>query len=719
MLPSAGEQAAEALAEEHGAGVGLGELLVVDQLQAVDLGGGEAEDRGVVAQPGRGRPRPASPTAPRPRMPSVGQDRGRRAEGVPAQSTRRGRGGRRWAAVGSGRAAGVEVGEPGDGVAEVRISVGRRGDGRGAGGSRDRPGAGRGRDQGGGREERAAARRGAAAAGRGRGSCPRQRRGGRRVRLPRVAATPRRRVGSFQEMRATVLGCEHPTIHRPSCPARARWPPWAISPATCAGPGTPRRRTSSRAIDPELWESTQPRPGAAARRGRPRAARRARRRRRLPRPARRGPRRPRRATSPGPLVRPQGRRRTRPAPIAYFSPEFGITAVLPQYSGGLGILAGDHLKAASDLGVPIIGVGLLYRHGYFKQSLSREGWQQETYPVLDPDELPLSLLREADGTARRRLASPCPAAPTLRRPDLGRQRRPGAAAAARHRRRGEPRPLPRRHRPALRRQHRAPAAPGAAARRRRRPRPARLRPHHRRPRARGLPHQRGPRRLPRPRADPRAHRRRGRPAARLRHRARGLAAPAPSSPPTRPVPAGIDRFPRELVEQYFGGNSPDPRRARRADPGARRRGLRRRRRRRLQHGGHGLPPRPARQRRLRAARPRVSRGMFNGLWPAFDEAEVPIGSITNGVHAPTWVAREVFDLAGEPRRRRRRRRHRRALGRSSTRSRDRDIWDLKRHAARAASSTTPARGCGESSAEARLRARPSSAGSTPRSTPTC
>src|SRR4051812_37209967 len=87
-----------------------------------------------------------------------------------------------------------------------------------------------------------------------------------------------------------------------------------------------------------------------------------------------------------------------PAAIGYFSPEFGITAVLPQYSGGLGILAGDHLKAASDLGVPIVGVGLLYKHGYFKQSLSSEGWQQETYPVLDPDELPLSLLREADGT---------------------------------------------------------------------------------------------------------------------------------------------------------------------------------------------------------------------------------------------------------------------------------------------------------------------------------
>ncbi|HYF72800.1 MAG TPA: DUF3417 domain-containing protein, partial [Nocardioides sp.] len=87
-----------------------------------------------------------------------------------------------------------------------------------------------------------------------------------------------------------------------------------------------------------------------------------------------------------------------PKAIGYFSPEFGITSVLPQYSGGLGILAGDHLKAASDLGVPIIGVGLLYRHGYFKQSLSREGWQQEAYPVLDPDGLPISLLREENGS---------------------------------------------------------------------------------------------------------------------------------------------------------------------------------------------------------------------------------------------------------------------------------------------------------------------------------
>src|SRR3954463_9194234 len=86
-----------------------------------------------------------------------------------------------------------------------------------------------------------------------------------------------------------------------------------------------------------------------------------------------------------------------PQAIAYFSPEFGITEVLPQYSGGLGILAGDHLKAASDLGVPIIGVGLLYRRGYFKRSLSPDGWQQERYPPLDPNGLPLTLLRDDDG----------------------------------------------------------------------------------------------------------------------------------------------------------------------------------------------------------------------------------------------------------------------------------------------------------------------------------
>ncbi|MFC5503616.1 alpha-glucan family phosphorylase [Lysinimonas soli] len=88
-----------------------------------------------------------------------------------------------------------------------------------------------------------------------------------------------------------------------------------------------------------------------------------------------------------------------PGTIAYFSPEFGIAAALPQYSGGLGILAGDHLKTASDLGVPIVGVGLFYRAGYFRQSISRDGWQEESYPVLDPDGLPMRVLRYPDGSA--------------------------------------------------------------------------------------------------------------------------------------------------------------------------------------------------------------------------------------------------------------------------------------------------------------------------------
>ncbi|GAA3740476.1 glycosyltransferase family 1 protein [Leifsonia bigeumensis] len=90
-----------------------------------------------------------------------------------------------------------------------------------------------------------------------------------------------------------------------------------------------------------------------------------------------------------------------PQSIAYLSPEFGIAAALPQYSGGLGILAGDHLKSASDLGVPVIAAGLFYRSGYFAQAISSDGWQQESYPVLDPDGLPLTVLRHPDGTAAR------------------------------------------------------------------------------------------------------------------------------------------------------------------------------------------------------------------------------------------------------------------------------------------------------------------------------
>ncbi|MDQ1397301.1 MAG: glycogen phosphorylase, partial [Acidimicrobiaceae bacterium] len=86
----------------------------------------------------------------------------------------------------------------------------------------------------------------------------------------------------------------------------------------------------------------------------------------------------------------QGRTDSALRSIAYFSPEFGIAEALPQYSGGLGVLAGDHLKAASDLGVPLVGVGLFYRQGYFRQQLNTDGWQQERYPVLDPFAMALS-----------------------------------------------------------------------------------------------------------------------------------------------------------------------------------------------------------------------------------------------------------------------------------------------------------------------------------------
>jgi glycogen phosphorylase len=76
--------------------------------------------------------------------------------------------------------------------------------------------------------------------------------------------------------------------------------------------------------------------------------------------------------------------------VAYFSPEFGVSAAMPQYSGGLGILAGDHLKAASDLGIPLVAIGLFYRNGYFRQGLRSDGWQQERFPAQDPEELGLA-----------------------------------------------------------------------------------------------------------------------------------------------------------------------------------------------------------------------------------------------------------------------------------------------------------------------------------------
>lgn len=83
--------------------------------------------------------------------------------------------------------------------------------------------------------------------------------------------------------------------------------------------------------------------------------------------------------------------------VAYFSMEFMLGEALPIYSGGLGNVAGDQLKAASDLGVPVIGVGLLYQQGYFRQMIDKDGWQHALYPYNDPGQLPIMPLRKADG----------------------------------------------------------------------------------------------------------------------------------------------------------------------------------------------------------------------------------------------------------------------------------------------------------------------------------
>ncbi|MFG2311804.1 glycosyltransferase family 1 protein [Streptomyces sp. NPDC048566] len=326
-----------------------------------------------------------------------------------------------------------------------------------------------------------------------------------------------------------------------------------------------------------------------------------------------------------------------PAAVGYFSPEFGITAALPQYSGGLGILAGDHLKAASDLGVPLIGVGLLYRHGYFRQSLSREGWQQEHYPVLDPNELPVVPLREEDGTdARVSLALPGGRALHARvwlaqvgrvpllmldsdveENDLGERgvtdRLYGGGS--------EHRLL----------QEMLLGIGGVRAVRTY----CRLTGH----------------------APPEVfHTNEGHAGFLGLERIAELgdagldfdsaleAVRAGTVFTTHtPVPAGIDRFDRELVARHFGADAELPR----IDV-----------QRILALGMETYPEGEPnlfnmavmglrlaqRANGVSLLHGQVSREMFSGLWPGFDPEEVPITSVTNGVHAPTWVAPEVFRL---------------------------------------------------------------------------
>ncbi len=331
-----------------------------------------------------------------------------------------------------------------------------------------------------------------------------------------------------------------------------------------------------------------------------------------------------------------------PRSIGYFSPEFGITAVLPQYSGGLGILAGDHLKAASDLGVPIIGVGLLYRHGYFRQFLSRDGWQQETYPVSDPDGLPISLLREKDGSAAKieiglpgddSLIARIWVAQVGRVPllllDSDVEENTEVLRDVTDRLYGG------------NTEHRL-----------------------RQEMLLGIGGVRAIRaysRLTGATAPEVFHTNEGHAGFLGLERIRELTEDVDSARLSfdaalevsragtvftthTPVPAGIDRFPLELIEQYFGGEN--------ACPGVPVERI-------LELGAEEFPGGdPAvfnmavmgfrlaqRANGVSQLHGHVSRDMFGGLWPEFDSDDRPIISITNGVHAPTWVAREIFDLA--------------------------------------------------------------------------
>jgi len=327
-----------------------------------------------------------------------------------------------------------------------------------------------------------------------------------------------------------------------------------------------------------------------------------------------------------------------PAAIAYFSPEYGITAALPQYSGGLGILAGDHLKSASDLGVPVIGVGLLYRHGYFTQSLSAEGWQAERYPAWDPAGLPIALLRDAGGSPARvtvGLADGAQLAAHIWIADVGRV---PLLLLDSYTEDNDP----------LLREVTDRLYGGGSDHRLRQElllgiggvRAVRLYcsiTGHAQPEV--------------------FHTNEGHAGflgiERIREYLRQGASYAEAMELTRagtvftthtPVPAGIDRFDRKLIEAQFGLGGGEP-----GLPIEQLLGL----------GAETYPGGdPAvfnmavmgmrlaqRVNGVSKLHGQVSRAMFTGLWPGFDAAEVPIGSITNGVHGPSWVANEILQVA--------------------------------------------------------------------------
>ncbi|WP_406814636.1 alpha-glucan family phosphorylase [Mycobacterium sp. M23085] len=344
-----------------------------------------------------------------------------------------------------------------------------------------------------------------------------------------------------------------------------------------------------------------------------------------------------------------------PAAIAYFSMEFGIAEVLPNYSGGLGILAGDHLKSASDLGVPLVAVGLYYRSGYFRQSLTADGWQNETYPSLDPQGLPLRLLTGATGE---------PALVELMLPDSAQlHARIWVAQVGRvplllldsdvpeneHDLRGVTDRLYGGDQEHRMRQEILAGIGGVRA-------------------IRAFTDIHG---LPAPEV---FHMNEGHAgflgAERIRELMTGpgldfdtaLTVVRSSTVFTThtPVPAGIDRFPIEMVRRYFDDHAGDAaesgEKAHTSDaapallPGVPTARI-------LALGAEDDPTKfnmahmglrlAQRANGVSSLHGRVSRSMFNELWPGFDASEVPIGSITNGVHALTWAAPQWLQLGRE------------------------------------------------------------------------
>jgi starch phosphorylase len=312
--------------------------------------------------------------------------------------------------------------------------------------------------------------------------------------------------------------------------------------------------------------------------------------------------------------------------VAYFSPEFGIAEALPQYSGGLGVLAGDHLKAASSLGIPLTGVGLMYRLGYFRQHLNADGWQEERYPVLDPHSMALEVvegvrvqvdLAGEELDAQVWLAQVGRVRLYLLDADVDSNDDDLRAVTDRLYGGGS--------------EHRV--------------------------RQEILLGVGGVRALEAIGVDAQVfHTNEGHAGFLGLERIRKLitehdlswneaieAARAGTVFTTHtPVPAGIDRFPRELIERYFSGWAKEC-------------GVSIDTLMSLGHFPDEPPDAPfnmavmglrlaGRSNGVARLHGRTSREMFQGLWPQVPVEETPIGSITNGVHGRTWVSSQMGDL---------------------------------------------------------------------------